>query len=139
MKYVCMTKCINTLTKFFLNINVVFARVIILNTVYWWWFRNGKRQGRLSITLLTDLSSALDCIKHDLLKAKLAEYEFDSHSWSFTFSYLNERKQRTKIHNSYSPYANIAVVNIRSFSFQYKHLLHVFWKLRIWYCQLCWW
>ena len=34
MKDVCMTKCINTLTKFFPNINAVFAKVIILNIVY---------------------------------------------------------------------------------------------------------
>ena len=40
--------------------------------------------------------------------AKLAAYGFDSHSLSFVFSYLIEIKQRTKIHNSYSPCANIA-------------------------------
>ena len=39
-----------------------------------------------------------DYIKHDLLIAKLASYGFGSHSLSFVFSYLNERKQRTKIH-----------------------------------------
>ena len=59
-------------------------------------------------TLLTDLFKVFDCIKHDLLIAKLAAYGFDSHSLSFVFSYLNERKQRTKIHNSYSPCAHIA-------------------------------
>ena len=65
-------------------------------------------KGGLGGVLLTDLSEAFDCIKHDLLIAKLAAYEFASHSLSFVFSYLNERKQRTKIHNSYSPYAHIA-------------------------------
>ena len=34
MKDVCMAKCINTLTKFFLDINVVFAKIITLNIVY---------------------------------------------------------------------------------------------------------
>ena len=34
MEDVCITKCINTLTKFFLNISAVFAKVIILNIVY---------------------------------------------------------------------------------------------------------
>ena len=34
MKDVCMTKCRNTLTKFFLNKNAVFAKVMILNIVY---------------------------------------------------------------------------------------------------------
>ena len=57
--------------------------------------------------LLTDLSKAFDCIKHDLLIAKLAAYGFDPQSLSFIFSYLHERKQRTKIHNSYSPYTHI--------------------------------
>ena len=58
--------------------------------------------------LLKDLSKAFDCIKNDLLIVKLAAYGFDSDSLSFVFSYRNERKQRTKIHNSYSPYAHIA-------------------------------
>ena len=63
---------------------------------------------RLGGALLADLSKVFDCIKNDLLIAKLAAYGFDSYSLSFIFSYLNERKQRTKIHNSYSPYADIA-------------------------------
>ena len=58
--------------------------------------------------LLTDLSKAFDCIKHGLLIAKPSIYGFDSHSLSFIFSYLNERKQRTKIFNSYSLYVHIA-------------------------------
>ena len=65
-------------------------------------------KGGLGGALLTDLSKAFDCIKRDLLRAKFAAYGFDLHSLSFVFSYLNERKQRTKIHNSYSPYAHIA-------------------------------
>ena len=35
VKDVCMTKCINTLIKLFLNTNAVFAKVIIHNIVYW--------------------------------------------------------------------------------------------------------
>ena len=58
--------------------------------------------------LLTELSKAFDCIKHDLLIAKLATDGFDSYSLSFVFSYLNERKQSTKIHTSYSLYAHKA-------------------------------
>ena len=65
-------------------------------------------KGGLGCALLADLSKAFDCIKYDLLIAKLAAYGFDSHSLSFVFSYLNEKKQRTKIHNSYSSYAHIA-------------------------------
>ena len=58
--------------------------------------------------LLPDLFKAFDYIKHDLLIAKLAAYGFDSHSLSFVFSYLNDRKQKIKIHNSYSPYTHMA-------------------------------
>ena len=65
-------------------------------------------KGGLGGALLTDLSKIFDCIKHDLLTAKLVAYGFDSHSLSFVFSYLHERKQRTKMHNSCSPYANMA-------------------------------
>ena len=43
MKDVCMRECINTLIKVFLSINPVLAKVMTLNFVYIWWFRNGKR------------------------------------------------------------------------------------------------
>ena len=46
-------------------------------------------KGGLGSPLLTDLSKAFDCIKHDLLIAKLAAHRFDPHSLSFIFSYLN--------------------------------------------------
>ena len=39
--------------------------------------------------------------------AKLAKHGFDSHSLSFIFSCLTRRKQRIKIQNSYSPFADI--------------------------------
>ena len=61
-------------------------------------------KGGLGGALLTDLSKSFDCIKHYLL----ITYGFESHSLSFVFSYLNERKQRTKIQDSYSPYIHIA-------------------------------
>ena len=71
-------------------------------------WKEGLDKGGLGGALVTNLFKAFDCIKHDLLTAKLATYRFDSHSLSFVFSYLNERKQITKIHNSYSPDAHIA-------------------------------
>ena len=63
-------------------------------------------KGTLDGALLTDLSKAFD-FNHNLLIVKLAAYGIDSHSLSFIFSCLNEKKQRTKIHNCYSPYAYI--------------------------------
>ena len=70
-------------------------------------WKEALHKGDLSGALLTDLSKAFDCIKHDLSIAKLAAYGFDSSSLNFIFGYLNGRKQR-KIHNSYSPYSHIA-------------------------------
>ena len=49
-------------------------------------------KGDLGAALLTDLSKAFDCINHDPLIAKLAANGSNSHSLSFIFSYLNERK-----------------------------------------------
>ena len=87
MKDVCMTKSINTLNKFFLDINAVFTKVIILNMVEKW--KEALDKGSLGGALLTDLSKAFDCIKHGPLIAKLsiAAYGFDSHSLRFVFSY----------------------------------------------------
>ena len=57
--------------------------------------------------LLTDLSKAFDCINYELLIAKLEAYGFDNTSMNYIFSYLTDRKQRTKLNNSLSPYSNI--------------------------------
>ena len=57
--------------------------------------------------LLTDLSKAFDCINHELLIAKLEAYGFDKDSLKFILSYLTDRKHRTKLNNSLSPWANI--------------------------------
>ena len=35
---------------------------------------------------LADLSKAIDCIMHDLLTAKLQEYDFDNNSLNFIFN-----------------------------------------------------
>ena len=56
--------------------------------------------------LLTDLSKT-DCIRHDLLIAKLAACGFDQPSFCFIFSYLSDRTQRTKINNANSSYTDI--------------------------------
>ena len=52
--------------------------------------------------ILTDLSKAFDCLNHDLLIAKLRAYGFDHESLKFIYSYLKERKQRTKVGCSFS-------------------------------------
>ena len=57
--------------------------------------------------VLTDLSKAFDCLNHDLLIAKLAAYGFEKNAINFIYDYLKERKQRTKVNNSYSSWKNI--------------------------------
>ena len=106
-----MTKCLNTSDQFLSKYQCGFCRGYntrhcLLVMVEKW--NEALNKGGLDGVLLTDLSKAFDCIKHDTLIAKLAAYGLDLLSVSFTFSYLNERKQRIKIHNSYSPYAHIA-------------------------------
>ena len=65
-------------------------------------------QGKLAGALLTDLSKAFDCINHELLIAKLETYGFDKESLAYVYSYLSDRKQRTKINTSFSEWAQIS-------------------------------
>ena len=61
--------------------------------------------GKLAGALLTDVSKAFDCLNHEFLIAK--SYGFDQSSLSYIYSYLSDRKQRTKVKNSYSSWSNI--------------------------------
>ena len=57
--------------------------------------------------LMTDLSKAFDCLSHELLIAKLHAYGFSNQSLQLIFSYLSDRKQRTKINETYSVWEEI--------------------------------
>ena len=57
--------------------------------------------------VLTDWSKTFDCLNHDLLIAKLDAYGFEKNAINFIYDYLKERKQRTKVNNSYSSWRNI--------------------------------
>ena len=70
-------------------------------------FKKGLDQGNAVGALLTDLSKAFDCINHELLIAKMEAYGFDHSSLTYICSYLPDRKQRTKINNSFSSWCNI--------------------------------
>ena len=57
--------------------------------------------------LFTDLSKAFDFIDHELLIPRLHAYGFENDALKFIYSYLEERKQRTKINFSNSSFAEI--------------------------------
>ena len=70
-------------------------------------WKKGLDQKQSAGAVTTDLSKAFDCLNHNLLLAKLNAYGFDKSALSFIHDYLKERKQRTKINNSYSNWGNI--------------------------------
>ena len=57
--------------------------------------------------VLTDLSKPFDCLNHKLLVAKLAAYGFDREAFTFTYHYLSNQKQRTKIKPHFSSWRDI--------------------------------
>ena len=57
--------------------------------------------------LLTDLSKAFDCMNHELLIAKLEAYGLDNSALKLILSYLSNRRQRTKVNNSFSQWSDI--------------------------------
>ena len=64
-------------------------------------------KGGIFGALLTDLSTAFDCMIHNLLKAKIHALNFDMNALNWIFDYLAGRKQRAKISSSFSSYLNI--------------------------------
>ena len=62
---------------------------------------------KIAGALLTDLSKAFDCLNHELLIAKLEAYGFHHSALTYIFSYLSDRKQRTKVNNFFSSWSNI--------------------------------
>ena len=57
--------------------------------------------------LLTDLSKPFDCLPHDLIIAKLNTYGVSLPALSLIQNYLANRKQRTKMSDSYRPWSDI--------------------------------
>ena len=47
--------------------------------------------------ILTDLSKAFDCLKHELIIAKLEAYGFNHDALTLMYDYLSNRSQRTKV------------------------------------------
>ena len=66
---------------------------------------NGENVG----AILMDLSKVFDCIKHDLLLAKLHAYGFCRESLSLVQSFLENRQQRVKINGSFGTFKYLAL------------------------------
>ena len=57
--------------------------------------------------LLTDLSNAFDCLNHDLLISKLDAYGFSENALTYIYSYLTNRRQRTKVGSVFSQWSQV--------------------------------
>ena len=87
---------------------MVSERATILNNitllVKW---KNAIDKGKVFGALLTDLSKAFDCLNHELLISKLNAYGFTLPALKLVHNYLLDKKQRTRVNNSYSAWFEI--------------------------------
>ena len=69
--------------------------------------KQARDNNNVFAAVLTDLSKAFDCINHEPLIDKSNAYGFDSLSLKFISTYLNFKKQKTKVSSTFSDYINI--------------------------------
>ena len=103
----------------FLNVNVVFDKGSVHNIASQPCLKNGKKSadnGNTIAVLLTDLTKAFDCVRHDLIVAKLNVYGLSFSLVRLIHSYLSDRKKKTKINSSYSLNIYISLVSYRVLS-----------------------
>ena len=89
-------------------------------------------RGKVFGAVLADLSKALNCLNHDFLIAKLNAYGFSLPALRLIHDYLSNRKQRTRINNSYSTWMEIAfgvpqgsILGLLLFSFVLANLFFI--------------
>ena len=66
------------------------------------WMRAADK-GKLSASLLLDLSAGFDVVNHETLLLKVSEYGLDKTSLAWLKSYLTDRAQRVQVESSFSP------------------------------------
>ena len=69
-------------------------------------FKISLDEGGKAGAVLMDLSKAFDCIRHDLLIAKLHAYGFSHEALTLINNYLTNRQQRVKLNGSFSSWKN---------------------------------
>ena len=85
-------------------------KVSVHNIACCQYLRNGNHLSitkKIFVALLTDLSTAFDCLSHDFLLAKINAYEFSMAALRLIQNYLSSRKQRIKINTEYSSWEEI--------------------------------
>ena len=63
--------------------------------------------------LLTDRTKAFDCLDHELLIAKLNAYGFSLPALRLINDYLSNRRQRTRIGNSFSDWFEVILEHLK--------------------------
>ena len=69
--------------------------------------KEARNKNKVCAAVLTDLSKAFGCLKHDLLLAKLHAFGFGCKSLRVMYAYLNNRVQVTKVSSSCSEILDI--------------------------------
>ena len=87
-----MTKCIVISINFLQNI-IAQHYLLVMNEK----MKEARDKNKVCAAVLTDLSKAFDCLKHDLLIAKLHAFGFDYKSFRVMQAHLNSRVQVTKV------------------------------------------
>ena len=73
--------------------------------------------------LLTDLSKAFDCVKYGRLIEKMHAYNFDLNDLTLIYSYLSDRKQRTKKKDGSYRIHHINLQRLATEIYKFKHNL----------------
>ena len=70
-------------------------------------FKISLDEGGKAGAVMMDLSKAFDCIRHDLLIAKLHAYGFSHEALTLINDYLTNRQQRVKVNGPFSSWKNV--------------------------------